>query len=372
MMKIIPVEINYDYLRNKVIDETWFLDQINIFSTSTTANDIDNRNATNFLLEVKSESKLINVLSSKNLNNKLLSTAIQISFKTMVEIFQIECVAFNPHINYLKIPPLLKVAIIILIKKIDSVIHSDQDSIDGADFESYIEAVIVLIKNLMSLEELCLIYVDAKHVEKFINDNLLKMSYIQSFIKISTICLERIDRRTFNSKHFNLTEAHLYLSYCKQILSYRCIWNEFNNANEEYNMTKELYIKVIFNYFNMLLKNSKMIREYINPTLFNDLDIDIGKKHLYLSLIFVGRYFDNPDSKNHANREYGYLLDILEPIEKLAVLVMKINDFYLFAITPYDALLNYDKTLLTTSNKLPSIPIDYLNDVDILQKFVRR
>lgn len=50
--------------------------------------------------------------------------------------------------------------------------------------------------------------------------------------------------------------------------------------------------------------------------------------------------------------------------------------FYFFAVTPYEIIHTFDwYSAFQTSNKLnhlPSIPIDYLNEADNVEKFVRR
>lgn len=65
--------------------------------------------------------------------------------------------------------------------------------------------------------------------------------------------------------------------------------------------------------------------------------------------------------------------DILVP---MMIETLRTKFFYFFAVTPYEIIQTFDwYSDLQTSNKLnhlPSIPIDYLNEADNVEKFVRR
>lgn len=56
--------------------------------------------------------------------------------------------------------------------------------------------------------------------------------------------------------------------------------------------------------------------------------------------------------------------------------MLRTEFFYFFAVTPYEIIQTFDwYSDLQTSNKLnhlPFIPIDYLNEADNVEKFVRR
>lgn len=60
-------------------------------------------------------------------------------------------------------------------------------------------------------------------------------------------------------------------------------------------------------------------------------------------------------------------------LSSIAVSILRTDLLYFFAITPHEILANYDIDLRDAKlNRLPSIPIEYLNDVDIVEKFVKR
>lgn len=58
--------------------------------------------------------------------------------------------------------------------------------------------------------------------------------------------------------------------------------------------------------------------------------------------------------------------------------MLRFDSFYFFAITPYEILANNGidlkelNSINNRSNRLPSIPIEYLNDAEIVEKFVKR
>lgn len=58
-----------------------------------------------------------------------------------------------------------------------------------------------------------------------------------------------------------------------------------------------------------------------------------------------------------------------------AVLILRTTLLYQFAITPLEILTNYNldpKKMKLNSMALPSIPIDTLNDSEILKRFIKR
>lgn len=59
----------------------------------------------------------------------------------------------------------------------------------------------------------------------------------------------------------------------------------------------------------------------------------------------------------------------------LAIAALRIDVYYFFGVTPYEVLANFEWDLSGNHqqlHRLPSLPIDYLNDVEIVVKFVRR
>lgn len=62
-------------------------------------------------------------------------------------------------------------------------------------------------------------------------------------------------------------------------------------------------------------------------------------------------------------------------ILSLAVTVLRFDAFHFLAVTPYEILVNNGldpQALNTSNNRLPSIPIECLNDAEIAEKFVKR
>lgn len=67
------------------------------------------------LSEIKSETKLNKIFQSKLFDRSLLKIVIERSFNEMVIKFKQDCLQHNPHMNYLKIPLILKHALTTLI-----------------------------------------------------------------------------------------------------------------------------------------------------------------------------------------------------------------------------------------------------------------
>lgn len=80
---------------------------------------IDKCKIVDMLSEIKSETKLNKIFQSPQFDRSLLKIVIQCSFNEMVIKFKQDCLQHNPHMNYLKIPLILKQALMMLIADIE-------------------------------------------------------------------------------------------------------------------------------------------------------------------------------------------------------------------------------------------------------------
>lgn len=81
--------------------------------------EIDKIKIIEMLHEIKSEIKLSQIFQSNGFDKSLLKTIIEYSFKVIGTKFKQDCLQYTPHMNYLKIPAMLKQALITLTNDVD-------------------------------------------------------------------------------------------------------------------------------------------------------------------------------------------------------------------------------------------------------------
>lgn len=263
-------------------------------------------NTFQMLSEIKSEIKLQNIIDSTEFNENILSTCIKFSVKQMMENFKIDCVQYNSHINYLKIPIILKVSINVLIKKLQLFIQSVENC-DGflfcndnfnKKFKNLTQSVIEMFKSFELLEENCLIFVEMKFIEKFIKDNLLKQNNYDVFIKFLKITIQFSEYLIKNDENINSIKLNECFMCMEVILRERNIWNEINQTEKYFSHIK-LAVNVIYLYTKNLLDKTIFLKKYINPDIFGNFskqDENDDYINIYLKTIFIAKFIEDRDN----------------------------------------------------------------------------
>lgn len=259
------------------------------------------------LCEIKSEIKLQNLIDSTEFNENILSSCIKFSVKQMMENFKIDCVQYNSHINYLKIPIILKVSINVLIKKLQLFIQSVENC-DGflfyndnfnKKFKNLTKSVIEMFKSFELLVENCLIFVEMKFIEKFIKDNLLKMNNYDVFIKFFKITIQFSEHLLKNDENINSIKLIECFMCMEVILRERNIWNEINQTEKYFSHIK-LAVNVIYLYTKNLLDKTIFLKKYINPDIFGNFtkqdDENDDYIQIYLKIIFIAKFIEEKDN----------------------------------------------------------------------------
>lgn len=263
-------------------------------------------NTFQLLCEIKSEVKLQNIIDATEFNEKNLSTCITFSVKQMMENFKIDCVQYNSHINYLKIPIILKVSINVLIKKLQLFIQSVENC-DGFLFcndnfnkklKNLTQSVIEMFKSFELLEENCLIFVEMKFIEKFVRDNLLKPNNYDVFIKFLKINIQFSEYLIKNDENINSIKLSECFLCMEVILRERNIWNEINQTEKYFSHIK-LAVNVIYLYTKNLLDKTIFLKKYINPDIFGNFskqDENDDYINIYLKTIFIAKFIEDKDN----------------------------------------------------------------------------
>lgn len=133
------------------------------------------------LLEIQSEAKLQRLLRSLGpvQEARLLRHALDGALSSMVAAFRQKCIQHAPHINYMQLPPLARVACASLMTRLAQTQHLAMDSAEQLDVARALSTLLVSIR---SLEQAALIYIDAKHIEKFVVEHLLRPEQLPALL----------------------------------------------------------------------------------------------------------------------------------------------------------------------------------------------
>lgn len=356
-------KIECDDLKS-IIDETWLLKQAKHFVSGS--KDVGNgQQIAEMLFEIKSESKLITLISMDEFNIKLLQPMLDVSFEKMLRHFRSNCVQMNAHLNYMKVSPLLKISVLILIKNLEKL----NDSIVNNNSTQLADVTSIYLKWVSRLHRIALLHVEARLVEKFISDNLLKSTFLETFIKFFKVLVESIKIKP--------SMEPSTINAIVNILEENRLWTEINLAE---NPSACDLVTFIYNYMRDVLKNTNFVSRYQHPQLFDDLPAEISRRvEIAKQAIFIAKIqesFEDGDFNNIAvsSRVRQTLTKFLQISRNL----LRLNQLYQFAVTPHEILMNYragDDLLVMQSEgsfKMKQIPIEYLGSSEFLEAYIRR
>ncbi|XP_055389254.1 protein PFC0760c isoform X2 [Condylostylus longicornis] len=225
---------NLSELDSSTIDENWLISQIIKYSSITNPEQF-----VNILYDIKSETKLKQILYSENFNIKLiLKSALKISLEIMLKQFQNDCIQYNPHINYMNLNPLARVSLHILKESLDNLkqliveckqqekekqcqMQSNAENLNN-EFWYLSTCVIALLENIKRIYNIGLMYVDARLLQKFIKDQILKSETLVDSLITFLLHLSNYVKDSLQLKN---------VKNIKKFLSYNC--TKQNNNIEE-------------------------------------------------------------------------------------------------------------------------------------------
>ncbi|XP_055525151.1 huntingtin [Wyeomyia smithii] len=359
---LIP-RIDTELLKQLVLDDTWFMEQITYHCTAGSYTKA--RNISRMLYEVSAESKLINLLSVSSFNAHLLREVIDTAFENMFHAFRKDCIQFNPHLNYLKVHPMLKVALIVLMRKLNEINIAPEDELNEASVLHYVKAVIRFLVNLDRLDHLGLLYVDARFIDRFVKDYLLKSNFFETLLIFARIVAKLIQSKIKVTGLKDSTNLELHLTCLDLILKQKYLWMELNQ-NDKFREDQELYVRVIFDVLKVHLRDRLYLDRYQPPEVFTrHFPERYDELEVYLQVILIAQLIlEAPKSLQHSQ--------LLRPLESLSISVLKIDRFFPMAMTPGEVFNCYSIDVDVEPLRLPSVPIDYLYEVDTLEEYLKR
>lgn len=172
------------------VNEEWLLQQAEYIAFSSNSACVYR-----ILSEIRNETKLQQIIESSRFDRRILTVIIDRSFEDMIKRFKQDCFQHNPHMNYLKIPLLLRLAIDALVDDIESICsRATRNNDDDVDEQMEITAN-ALAKMLCCIERTeceCLVYVGAQFVEQFIEKQFLRPKDFDAIIRFVCECLARV------------------------------------------------------------------------------------------------------------------------------------------------------------------------------------
>lgn len=347
-----------------VVDEDWLLERAKHY-VSRSNNLINGRQIAEMLFEIKSESKLITLISMDDFNIKLLPSTLDVAFEKMLRSFRTDCVQINAHLNYMKISPLLKISVLVLVKNVEKLTDESED--ENVSQLSWVSSI--YLRWITKLYKSALIHVEAKLVEKFISENLLKNMFIVTFIKLFGILVKRL------ISSVELSEVSI--DTIANIIQDNRLWCELNQSE---NQAACDLVTFIHNHLRDVLKKTNFVSRYQHPQMFDDLPTDISRRaDIAKQTIFIAKIqeaYQDGEFKNIAVSSKAR--ETLSNLLQISRNLLRLKQFYQFAATPYDILMNYrpgDDLLVMQSEgnlKLKQIPIEYLSNSEFLEAYIRR
>lgn len=365
---------------NQTINETWILSTAKMFISGRLKNVKNGLQIAEMLHEIKSESKLINLLTTSDFNITLLSSTFRVCFVKMLENFRIDCIQINPHLNYMKMAPLLKISIVILMKNLEKIVEDEGDVRCNDTLEELAKIVKIYLSWIKELYQVSLIYVEARQVEKFISDNLLKSNFHKTLLNFMEKLVKYAGLQLKDGKIMSFRNFDQILIGIRETLSEFKLWQEFNQNNAFHSPSDSL-IEFINDFIIIFMSETEFVTKYENPQLFDE--VQDSKYELRIEtikrVIFIAKFEEL--YRNGMFKDVDMLSEVrklLELVVEISKPVLRLQRYYQFAITPYEILMSYrsgDNLLMFVDDnclKLKQIPIEYLSDTDLLEFYIRR
>lgn len=341
------------------------------------------------LCEVKAEQKLIKIFdeTKDDFDVNLLPILIESSFESMILKFKHDCFQHNPHMNYLKISVILRQSMNVLCCKMDTIISkSDRNSENDAenqyarDMRNTMTALCVFLKNIFRLQQECMIYVEVSFINKFITEQMLrKLDDAHRLIQFAWACLNFIEN-SYSIENIMITvDLSIACDCLAQILRIQSTFNESDNffkSNES------------SDFFNRLLSSLyEIVRKHLASESFlekNQLQLILSEPNqiqlCYVKAIFLGAFVESQFNDSiianaNCSKNNECLNSFKERILSLVIATMRYDTFYIFAVTPREIINSIDWLQSSSSNRtitFQSVPIDCLNEIEIVEKFLKR
>lgn len=280
--------------------------QINYKSFNTHKN---SKALAELLFEVTSEKQLLFILSSEHFNIRHLYKFIDFSFDFMGNAFKHDCMQFTPHLNYLKIPLLLKHSMVSLMEHIKTFCEPIPiDAADNEKFKSIVKATISFLEHIDKLEHTCLTFIELKSIEKYFKQNILKEEMLETIVTFGAICI-RYAANALDRWEMELTDydIEIALKCADLVLKQKLLWNVINGS-EKFTKHSESFVDVLYKIVNGHFSNTKLTAKFEMDCLAINETSDCDRKAIFLAK-FVEIRSNERERKDYFKLEVGQIRD---------------------------------------------------------------
>lgn len=361
---------------------------------------INKRRIFQILSEVKLEQKLNKIFeeAQDDFDVHLLPIIIQCSFENMTAKFKHDCFQHNAHMNYLKPLPVLKQSLNILCNKMDTIFakhdqnieipDADQSGMSNRDtneLKQVLVSVSVLLECAAELQQQCMIYVEVSFINRFFTEHIFRVLNFQRLVQFSWTCLNFIENSIANENEKSVEHLTISCTCLTQILKSLSIFNESSNfftTDASHTFFNRLLV-VLYEVVQKYLANESILEKCQLKSILSDRcqadKIDATAELSYAKAIFLGVFVEsnfNKDGLKETKSTVGSnnLNSFQEIVLTLIISTMRSDSFYFFAITPREIINSFDWQQNSPNKTITfqSVPIDCLNEMEIVEKFLKR
>ncbi|XP_017083196.2 LOW QUALITY PROTEIN: uncharacterized protein LOC108116020 [Drosophila eugracilis] len=370
---------------SRIIDESWLFAQLIKFATQHADAPQQQKQLMLLLLEIQSEPKLHRLLRSLGPEQeaRLLRHAIAGSLAAMMSSFRQKCIQHAPHINYMQPPPLARVSCSLLLAKVASTEATQQQSPPSGEQLDVARAVATLMAGIRNVEQTALIYIDARLMEKFVAEHLLRpehqpqlLAYLGWLAGAAKQILVKPTRQESEQDALGVL-----LATVDALLQQPRIWRELN-ASLDSALRCEL-LDLLDSVARCILQDTIFYRKHRpdrnkakGPAPQAIFLAKLIETQIEIESLDSGRVLAGTEDARlqFAGQELARFQVALSLVASIGISLLRTHQFYAYAVTPHELIQQPEEQQQKqqADGKLPSIPVDSLSDVDILRQFVKR
>lgn len=238
-------------------------------------------------------------------------------------------------------------------------------------------AVSMLLKCVAELQQQCMIYAEVSFINKFFNEHIFRMLSFRRLVQFSSICLNSME----NLSSANETFIEIVCTCLNHILRTQATFNESNNfftteeSHDFFNrLLSILYEIVRKNLVGQVFLEKNQLKTILNERTKTDINDTTGADLSYAKAIFLSVFVENsfnttPKTYENVNQTNSFK----EAVLSLVVATLRSESYYFFAVTPREIINSFDWQHDANGNiTFQSVPIDCLNEIEIVEKFLKR
>ncbi|KAH8241161.1 hypothetical protein KR032_000598, partial [Drosophila birchii] len=374
---------------SRIIDESWLFAQLIKFATQHEDAPQQQKQLMVLLLEIQSEPKLNRLLRSLGAEQeaRLLRHAIAGSLTAMLSDFQQKCIQHAPHINYMQLPPLARVSCSLLLAKVVSITATESLAPPTVVELDVARAVASLMACIRNVEKTALIYIDARLMEKFVGEHLLRqehlpqlMAYLGWLAGVAKQILAKPTRQDSEQDALGVL-----LATVDALLLQPRVWRDLN-ASLDAGLRCEL-LELLGSVARCILQDTIFYQRHRldrggsvskGPAPQAIFLAKLIETQIDIESLDSGRVLAGSENARLqiVGQELAQVQVPLSLVASIGTSLLRTHQFYAYAVTPPELIQQSEEQLQQqkqqADGKLPTIPVDSLSDVDILRQFVKR